>query len=207
MWLTIPRAPYPSSSRAIRLTRSSTGPCKLGGNPTAIAITDKGTGNISDDTVFVTQIFAELNPDFKDPTFDGNGEARDLGKQGVVQAFPAGNANPPITKITLAPLADSGFNANRVTPNNFCNTVPPAQSLIFCPDPDLSATDPVNTNNPQGVFPNQLLSALIRGNRLYLPNIGAQPEPPEIFNVNVQALVYAVDTDALAEVAAEHVRT
>ena len=69
----------------------------------------------SDDTVFVTQIFAELNPDFKDPTFDGNGEARDLGKQGVVHAFPAGNANPPITKITLKPLADSGFNANRVS--------------------------------------------------------------------------------------------
>ena len=55
------------------------------------------------------------------------------------------------------------------------------------------------------MFPNQLLSALIRGNRLYLPNIGAQPEPPEIFNANVQALVYAVDTAALAEVAAEHV--
>ena len=92
------------------------GPCNVGRNPTAIAITDKGTGNISDDTVFVTQIFAELNPDFKDPTFDGNGEARDLGKQGVVHAFPAGNANPPITKITLSPLADSGFTANRVTP-------------------------------------------------------------------------------------------
>jgi hypothetical protein len=147
----------------------------VGGRPTAIAITDQGPGNIT--TVFVTQIFAELNPDFKDPTFDGNGEARDLGKQGVVLAFPAGNANPPITKITLKPLADSGFNANRVAPNNFCNTVPPAQSNIFCPRPDLPATDPANTNNIQGVFPNQLLSAVIRDDRLYLPNIGAQPEP------------------------------
>ena len=125
-------------TEAIRLTRSSTGPCKLAADPTAIAITDKGTGNISDDTVFVTQIFAELNPDFKDPNFNGNGEARDLGKQGVVHAFPAGNANPPITKITLKPLADSGFTANRVTPNNFCNTVPPAQSIIFCPRPGLA---------------------------------------------------------------------
>ena len=112
------------------------GRCKLGGKPTAIAITNKGPGNISDDTVFVTQIFAELNPDFNDPIFDGNGEARDLGKQGVVYAFPAGNANPPITKIILKPLADSGFTANRVSPNNFCNTVPPAQSNIFCPDPN-----------------------------------------------------------------------
>jgi YVTN family beta-propeller protein len=172
------------------------GSVQVGGRPTAIAITDKGTGNISDNTVFVTDIFAELNPDFKDPTFDGNGEARDLGKRGVLHAFPAGNANPPISKITLAPLADSGFNANRVTPNNFCNTVPPAQSSIFCPRPDLPVTDPANTNNPQGVFPNQLLSALIRGNRLFLPTIGAQPEPPEVFNVNVQALVNAVDTEA-----------
>ena len=31
--------------------------------------------------------------------------------------------------------------------------------------------------------------------------IVAQPEPPEVFNVNVQALVYAVDTKAHAEVA------
>ena len=169
------------------------GSVQVGGRPTAIAITDKGTGNISDNTVFVTDIFAELNPDFKDPNFDGNGENRDLGKQGVLHAFPAGNANPPISKITLAPLPDSGFTANRVTPNNFCNTVPPAQSNIFCPNPN-DLTDPINTNNPQGVFPNQLLSAVIRGNRFFLPTIGAQPEPPEVFNVNVQALVYAVDT-------------
>src|SRR5207244_13114837 len=103
------------------------------------------------------------------------------------------------------PLADSGFNANRTAPNNFCNTVPPGQSSIFCPRPDLPPTDPANTVNKQGVFPNQLLSALIRGNRLYLPNIGSQPEPPEVFNVNVQALVYNVDVKALAEVPAEHV--
>jgi YVTN family beta-propeller protein len=179
------------------------GAVQVGRNPTAIAITDQGPGNIT--TVFVTQIFAELNPDFKDSIFDGNGEARDLGKQGVVQAFPAGNANPPITKITLSPLADSGFTANRVVPNNFCNTVPPAQSNIFCPRPDLPATDPANTNNPQGVFPNQLLSVVTRGDRVWLPNIGAQPEPPEIFNANVQALVYAVDIDHLEEVTTEHV--
>ena len=201
MWLTIPRAPYPSSSRAIRLTRSSTGPCKLAVIPPLLRSRIGAPATSPTTRSSSPQIFAELNPDFKDPKFDGNGEARDLGKRGVVHAFPAGNANPPITKITLAPLTDSGFTANRVAPNNFCNTVPPAQSNIFCPNPD-DPTDPVNTNNPQGVFPNQLLSAVIRGNRLYLPNIGAQPEPPEIFNANVQALVYAVDTEALAEVAA-----
>jgi YVTN family beta-propeller protein len=161
---------------------------QVGDRPWAIAITNN--------TVFVTDAFAELIP-------NGPGEASDQGKQGVVNAFPAGNGNPPITKITLAPLADSGFTANRTSPNNFCGAA--AHSLIFCPRPDLPANDPANTMNPQGVFPNQLTSALIRGNRLYLPNIGSQPEPPEFFNVNVQALVYNVDVNALVEVPSEHV--
>jgi len=189
------------TSLPLRPTVSST-KVQVGGRPWAIAITDKGTGNISDDTVFVTEVFAELNPDFSDPVFDGNGEARDLGKQGVVHAFQAGNSNPTITKITLKPLADSGFSANRIAPNNFCGAA--AHSLIFCPDPN-NINDPINMADPQSVFPNQLTSALIRGNRLYLPNIGTQPEPPEFFNVNVQALVYNVDTDTLEEVPVEHV--
>src|SRR5262249_11333937 len=149
------------------------GTVQVGGRPTAIAITDTGTGN---NTVFVTDIFAELNPDFKDPTFDGNGEARDLGKRGVLHAFPAGNSSPPITKITLPPIPVPGLSANPVMHNTFCTPPPPPQSTIFCPSPDLPASAPENTNNPQGVFPNHLLSALIRGNRLFLPNIGAQPE-------------------------------
>ncbi len=184
------------------LTPILDGAVNVGSNPTAIAITNAGPGKVT--TVFVTRMFAELNPDFKDPNFGGNGEARDLGKQGVVWAFPAGNSNPPITKIVLKPLANSGFSVNRVAPNNFCNTVPPAQSNIFCPDPT-NPNNPLNTNDPQGVYPNQLLSAVIRGDRLYLPNIGPQPEPPEIFNANVQALVYSVDVDSLAERPAEHV--
>src|SRR5262249_43232498 len=52
------------------------GTVQVGGRPSAIAISDFGPGNVT--TVFVTQFFAELNPDFRDPIFDGNGEARDL---------------------------------------------------------------------------------------------------------------------------------
>ena len=177
------------------------GTVQVGRNPTALAITNDGDQFDSDETVFVTQIFAELNPAFVDPVFNGNGEMRDLGKQGVVQAFPAGSASVPLTKITLAPIADSGFIASRT---NFCPKLvdPQPHSLIFCPDPALPGTNPVNANNPQGVFPSQLLSALIRGNLLFLPNIGAQPEPPEAATVNVQALVNAVDTQSLMEVGA-----
>jgi YVTN family beta-propeller protein len=182
--------------------RIAVGKVVVGRNPTAIAITNNGDGNDADETVFVTQIFAELNPHFPDP-FSLGGEMRDLGKRGVVHAFPAGNANPPITKITLSPLADSGFTANRAS---FCLGAHPAHQAApaFCPEPG----DPMssaNTNAKQGVFPNQLLSALIRGHRLYLPNIGAMPEPPERFDVNVQALVNSVDTGGLSEVVTETV--
>ena len=184
-------------------SRRLVGKVDVGRNPTAIAITNNGDSFDTDETVFVTQIFAELNPDFVDP-FGVGGEVRDLGKRGVVQAFPAGNANPPISKITLSPIADSGFFASRA---NFCLGTHPAHmaSPVFCPDPTKPATDAVNVNNPQGMFPNQLLSALIRGTRLYLPNIAAQPEPPQKFNVNVQALVSTVDVAALTEVVAETV--
>ncbi len=34
-----------------------------------------------------------------------------------------------------------------------------------------------------------LFGALVRGALLYVPNVGAQPEPPVRFNVNVQGLV------------------
>jgi YVTN family beta-propeller protein len=179
------------------------GTVEVGRNPTALAITNDGDDDDADETVFVTQIFAELDPNFVDP-FGVGGEMRDLGKRGVVQAFPTGSANPPVSKITLSPIADSGFSASR---SNFCPSTHPAHATdqVFCPDPTAAPTDPVNANNPQGMFPNQLLSALIRGNRLYLPNIAAMPEPPEKFDVNVQAVVGVVDTSALTEVVAETV--
>lgn len=145
----------------------------VGRNPTALAITNNGDDNDADETVFVTEIFSELIP-------HGPGEARDLGKQGVVYGFVVGNPSA-VTKITLSPLTDSGFIANR---QNFCPSAHPAHvaNPLLCPRSDLPANDQANTNAKQGVFPNQLLSALIRGNRLWLPNIGAQPEPPEVFN-------------------------
>jgi YVTN family beta-propeller protein len=176
--------------------RKVVGTAPVGGNPTAIAITNDGDNSDKDERVFVTQIFAELIP-------NGPGEGRDLGKQGVVHTFTVANPNA-IQKITLSPLDDSGFRASRTA---FCPGTHPAHiaNPILCPRPDLPATDPANVNALQAVHPNQLLSALIRGNRLFLPNIGSQPEPPEAAEVNVQALVYTVNTVDRAEVKDEHV--
>jgi YVTN family beta-propeller protein len=167
----------------------------VGGNPFAIAITDRPGDN---EHVFVTDFYARLidDPDAFDEGFDD-------GKQGIVRSFRVNNPNN-ITITTLRPI-DSGFVADR---SNFCNVSRPAAppaNQIFCPDTGAAAGSDVITKDPQAVFPNQLLSALIRGNRLFLPNIGAQPEPPVQFTVNVQALVHVVDTQNRTERFAEHV--
>ena len=118
-------------------SRTVVGKVNVGGNPTAIAITNDGDGSDSDERVFVTQIFAELDPNFVDPVFNGNGEVRDLGKRGVVHAFRAGNANPTITKITLAPY--SRFRLYRQPDSLLHESRPPATPLShLLPEPGRS---------------------------------------------------------------------
>src|SRR4029077_17314689 len=158
-------------------------PIDVGGNPFAIAI--------DGDRVFVTLFYARL-------IAGGPGEGFDDGKEAVVKTFTLSNPGS-VQEITLSPLADSGFTANR---SNFCNNTRgagPPVNQTFCPDVNGMPGDASITQDPQGVFPNQLGSALVCGGKLYLPNIGAQPEPPVFFNANVQALVDVVDTTTLAE--------
>ncbi|MGH8567099.1 MAG: beta-propeller fold lactonase family protein, partial [Gammaproteobacteria bacterium] len=184
-----------TSSRSI----SRTVDLRVGGstfNPFAIAVTDDGDNTSNDERVFVTDFYARLRP--------GGAEGFDDGKQGIVRSFRVNNPNN-ITTTFLSPI-DSGLTANRAP---FCNVSRPTQVPVnqtFCPNTAITdPASPVITADPQAVFPNQLFSALIRGNRLFLPNIGAQPEPPVRFDVNVQALVHVVNTQTRAENLAEHV--
>jgi hypothetical protein len=63
--------------------------------------------------------------------------------------------------------------------------------------------------DPQGCFPNQLYSGVIRPipgtnlHQLRLTTICAEPEPPLQFTTNIQAVIKSVDTKGLTEVAAE----
>ncbi|MEP7243596.1 MAG: beta-propeller fold lactonase family protein [Gammaproteobacteria bacterium] len=196
----------------IRLsTMEVLGHVHTGGNPYAVAITNDGDRNDLDERVFVTELFGEII----DPTRpDGFDDA----KQGVVAAFRVGDAvqgTAQVTRLLLKPLA-SGFAADR---RNFClNTRRALQDAgtakffnsgalgvgdgasqlakdTFCPDVnsnDAAADGPI-AKNPQKVYPNMLFGALVRGSSLYIPNVGAQPEPPVRFNVNVQALVGVID--------------
>src|SRR5262245_58245770 len=151
---------------------------EVGGRPMALAV----KGN----RVFVTQFFARPIPNGLGPGFD-------TGQEGVVQTFTLDNPHD-ITEITLSPLQNSGFTADR---SKFCK-MNGAVHDPFRPDPTGVNTQVIQ-NDPQRVYPNQLASALICRDKLYLPNIGAQPEPPVQFTVNVQALVHAVDVNTLQE--------
>ena len=169
-----------------------------GGNPNAVAITDRGHGNDSIETVFVTDFFAHL-------ISGGPGEGFDTGKQGIVWAFLFSNPSK-ITAIPLSPIKNVGFTADRTA---FCpQTNPKLHNAIFCPDVTALAGSTTITEDPQGCFPNQLFAGVIRpvpGKRpqLRLTTICAEPEPPVQFTVNIQSVIKSVDTHLLTEVVSE----
>jgi DNA-binding beta-propeller fold protein YncE len=181
-----------------------------GGNPYAIAISNDGDANDGDERVYVTQLFGEVIDQARPDGFDD-------AKQGVVTSFRVGEAitnagaGATVTRLLLKPML-SGFNADR---RNFCpftrdalqtagtvkyfnsgpdGTLNGAAALAkttFCPDvasANIDAAGPIG-RVAQKTYPNMLFGALLRGPSLYVPNIGAQPEPPVNFNSNVQALV------------------
>lgn len=177
-----------TAARAVKATTGQTF-----GRPYAVAISNDGDTNDFNERVFVTDFYAELIPALA----GGPGRPFDTGSRGRVFSFKVGDLSL-ITPTTLSPLANVGFNADRTV---FCTASASLQSTVYCPNP--KPVDP--TQVPQGAFPNQLHAALIRNGQMFLPSIGAAPEPPVKFNVNVQALVHAIDTNFLQELPANHV--
>lgn len=184
---------YTEGTVSVVNTRDRTVVAKVpvGGNPYAIAVTNDGDRDDDDETVFVSQFFAER-------ISGGPGEAFDDGKRAVVQAFSSTGAGA-ITPVTLSPLANAGFAADR---KSFCTaTNATAANDTYCPDTTGSdPTDPKIAQDPQGAFPNQLHSLLVRGSQVIVPSVGAGPEPPVKFNVNVQGLVHVIDRTTRTEV-------
>jgi DNA-binding beta-propeller fold protein YncE len=199
----------------VKLAPSATviGTVATGGNPQSIAITNDGDDDDLDEQVFVTRIFGELIDPAARP--DGYDDA----KQGIVDTFKVGAAvdgPAAVYQLTLAPR-DSGFVGDRrayclntrlalqsdPVPTLFFNSgedgtgdgASQIANATFCPDPtsnDASADGPI-ANTPQGVYPNMLHAVLVRGPLLYVPNVGAQPEPPVEFNKIVQGMVGVLD--------------
>ena len=186
---------------------------EVGGNPMAIAITNDLDEDDLDEQVYVTRFYSEVIDPINRP--DGFNDA----KQGVIDYFSVESSlsdSPEVFEYTLAPIADTGFSADR---RRFCQdtrdvlqadgevvffnsgvdgTGDGASFLaneIFCPD--TSSTDASDegaiAKTVQGAYTNYLYSAMIRNNTLFVANVGASPEPPVRFNLNVQALVSSVN--------------
>lgn len=200
-------------------TREVISTVSVGGNPTAVAITNDGDTDDTDETVVVTRFFSEVIDPVARP--DGFNDS----KAGKLASFNVGESifNGPtpdlgLTILSINPLADSGFTADR---RQFCQNTrnilndsaevlffnsgvdgsnreagtANLKSSIFCPDvnsTDATAAGPIGSD-PQGAYPNQLFGAIIRNDRVFVPNIGASPEPPVRFNVNVQSLISSVN--------------
>jgi len=192
-----------------------------GGNPYAVAISNDGDTNDNDERVYVTQLFGEVIDQARPDGFDD-------AKQGVVSSFRVGEAitnagaGATVTRLLLKPML-SGFNADR---RNFCPLTRSALEIAgtvkyfnsgpdgtngtgaaqlakttFCPDVASANIDPAGPIGrvAQKTYPNMLFGALLRGPFLYVPNVGAQPEPPVNFNSNVQALVGVLSSVTNAE--------
>ena len=191
---------------------------KTGGNSQAIAITNNGDDKDDDERVYVSRFFSELiDPQNRPDGFDDSKQ----GVIDSFTVHDAISGTYHVQTHVLSPLKVSGFNADRRSfclktrqilqdqgdqngvktvffnsgPNRDGNGAAQLANELFCPDrnsEDASTTGPI-ANTPQGVYPNALHALLIRDNYLYVPNVGAQPEPAIRFNTNVQYLVGVID--------------
>lgn len=152
-------------------------------NPYALAA-------LPDGRLWVTDFFARAIPGKTVDQIEGF----DDGKEGRVAVL----RNQVIEAIvTLAPVANAGFNADRTlfdTANGAVNNTFKAPAGV----------DPLQV--PQGAMFNQLFGFAFdeAGERLYLPTVAAQPAPPVKFDVNVQALVGVIDSKAATAVPSLH---
>jgi YVTN family beta-propeller protein len=191
------------------------GTVPVGRSPRALAITNDGDDDDLDEFIYVPNFYARARAGFTPPSSanlggaDGAGAAFPAGsngqaivgegifddsREGVVDVIAAVN-NTVVRSIVLAPLADTGFRFPR---GDFVNTMGAnnAPRTIFA-DGGTDGTQAQAT----GAFPNLLLSIVLFGDRGFVPNSAASPEPPLRFNINVQSLVSVFDIPSGTEIA------
>lgn len=152
-------------------------------NPYALAA-------LPDGRLWVSDFFSRAIPGKPTDAVEGFDDGRE-GRLAVVQAGTVQSI------VTLAPVADAGFKADR-TKFDVANGA--VNDTFKAP----AGVDPLLV--PQGALFNQLFAFAFdeAGKRLYVPSIAAQPSPPVKFNVNVQSLVGVVDTQSLSAQPALH---
>ena len=160
-------------------------------NPYAVAVTDNGDNNDLDESIYVSNFFAETIPG----TPIDRREAFDDTKQGVIIKISV--LNHVVTgKITLSPI-DSGFTADRTA----------FQVKNGAEKSTYQVPENINVKRvPQKAYFNQLHTITIDINhgKMFIPSVGAQPEPPIRFKSNVQALIGVVDLKTNSEMKEQH---
>jgi YVTN family beta-propeller protein len=163
----------------------------VGTAPRAIAVTNSGDASDADETVFVALFYGQLRPG-KTAVHEGQDDQR----EGRVAAISAAT-NAIIGTTALAPMANTGFNAN--------GQLAPGNGLT----PATASTNPQTFTTPTGAYPNQLASVAIQPgqNRAYVVSTAASPNGPFRFNHMAQGLVSAFDTSTRAEITAAQTDT
>ena len=163
----------------------------IGTAPRAIAVTNNGDANDTDETVFVAMFYAQLRPG-KTATQEGEDDQR----EGRVAAISAAT-NTVLGTAVLAPMSKT-FNGNLGTGFNSNGQLAPAPGQV----PAVASTNPQAFTTPTGAFPNQLAAVAIQpgATRAYVVSTGASPNGPLRFNSMAQGLVSVFDTTTRAEI-------
>jgi YVTN family beta-propeller protein len=138
--------------------------------PRGIAITNSGSGDDTQETVFVTR--------FLSLPVAGKVDGSDDATAGHVTAISAAT-DTVIGDIVINPIADTG---SKAAGDALQRIAPPATPV----DADFKFVT--------GAYPNQLNNIALRGKFAFVPNTGASPNGPVRFNVNTQSLLSVIDT-------------
>ena len=142
----------------------------VGFEPRGLAISNNGDASDSDETLYVTQFLAL--------PVAGKLDGADDAKAGHVTVISTGS-DTVLNDVAVNPIADTGFKAA----GDALARIPPGSAFSFT----------------TGAYPNQLASAAIKGNFVFLPNTGASPNGPVRFDVNTHGLLSVIDRSALRD--------
>lgn len=159
-----------TATNTVVKTITNIGP-SVGAEPRGMAITNNGNDSDTDELVYVTHFYSFVN--------QGKLDGEDDSKTGLVTKIST-ETDSVTGQIVLKNMADTGFKATGDAINR-------QESKEKNRDGSIKATFVT------GAYPNQMQAIAIKGNFVYLPNVGASPNGPVRFNVNTQALVHILD--------------
>jgi YVTN family beta-propeller protein len=152
----------------------------FGSSPRALTVSNDGDADDTDETVFVALFFGQLRAG-KTAVDEGQDDQR----EGRVVSISAAT-NTALGVTILAPLGDTGFNAN--------GRLAPATGQT----PSIASTNPVPQPpaTPTGAYPNQLADIALHPTaaRAYVVSTAASPNGPLVFNHMAQGLVSVFNT-------------